>query len=74
MDVSDGLLKDAGRIARASGVRIDVDPGAGAGRHPAAVGRGGRRAGTVAVGVTGGRTTVCCGAACGFPGRLRSVR
>src|SRR5690554_1419160 len=26
MDVSDGLLRDAGRIARASGVRIDLDP------------------------------------------------
>lgn len=26
MDVSDGLLRDAGRVARASKVRIDVDP------------------------------------------------
>ena len=26
LDVSDGLLKDAGRIACASGVRIDLDP------------------------------------------------
>ncbi|AKT52911.1 hypothetical protein ADJ73_15105 [Arsenicicoccus sp. oral taxon 190] len=28
MDVSDGLVRDAGRIARASGVRIDLDRGA----------------------------------------------
>ncbi|MDO4918519.1 thiamine-phosphate kinase [Kocuria sp.] len=28
MDVSDGLLRDAGRIARASGVCIDLDPAA----------------------------------------------
>ncbi|ASR54995.1 thiamine-phosphate kinase [Cellulomonas sp. PSBB021] len=28
MDVSDGLLKDAGRLARASGVRVDLDRGA----------------------------------------------
>lgn len=28
MDVSDGLLKDAGRLARASGVRLDLDRGA----------------------------------------------
>ena len=27
MDVSDGLLRDAGRLARASGVLVDVDPG-----------------------------------------------
>ncbi|WP_415296437.1 thiamine-phosphate kinase [Cellulosimicrobium sp. SJTW-1] len=28
MDVSDGLLRDAGRVARASGVVVDLDPGA----------------------------------------------
>ena len=28
LDISDGLLRDAERIARASGVRIDFDPGA----------------------------------------------
>ncbi|WP_125777555.1 thiamine-phosphate kinase [Antribacter gilvus] len=28
LDVSDGLLRDAARVARASGVRIDLDPGA----------------------------------------------
>ncbi|RKQ36604.1 thiamine-phosphate kinase [Kocuria tytonis] len=28
LDVSDGLLRDAGRIARASGLRIDLDPAA----------------------------------------------
>lgn len=28
LDVSDGLLRDAGRVARASGVRLDLDPDA----------------------------------------------
>src|SRR5699024_11574970 len=28
MDVSDGLLRDAGRMARASGVHLDLDPDA----------------------------------------------
>jgi thiamine-monophosphate kinase len=28
LDMSDGLLRDAARIARASGVRLDLDPGA----------------------------------------------
>ncbi|MGN6412359.1 thiamine-phosphate kinase [Flexivirga sp.] len=31
LDISDGLLRDGGRIARASGVRIDIDPEAVAG-------------------------------------------
>ena len=26
LDISDGLLRDGGRIARASGVRLDLDP------------------------------------------------
>ncbi|HEY8719743.1 MAG TPA: thiamine-phosphate kinase, partial [Pengzhenrongella sp.] len=30
LDLSDGLLRDAGRIARASGVVLDLDPVAGA--------------------------------------------
>jgi thiamine-monophosphate kinase len=28
MDVSDGLLRDAGRMAAASGARLDIDPAA----------------------------------------------
>ncbi|GGB39808.1 thiamine-monophosphate kinase [Flexivirga endophytica] len=31
LDISDGLLRDGGRIARASGVRLDIDPAALAG-------------------------------------------
>jgi thiamine-monophosphate kinase len=33
IDVSDGLLLDVGRIARASGVTVDLDHGAGVWRH-----------------------------------------
>ena len=72
LDVSDGLLRDAGRIARASGVRIDLDGGrVRRGPGPAAHrrGRARRRGGALGPGRWGGPRP-----AGDVPGRRRRCR
>ncbi|MFC6707761.1 thiamine-phosphate kinase [Flexivirga alba] len=58
LDISDGLLRDGGRIARASGVRLDVDPAALAGDIQALTGAVGAADAEACV-LAGERNTAC---------------